>query len=37
MMRSTGISKKINPIGRIIIPIELRKALNTEPNNPLII
>ena len=36
-MRSTGILKKIDPIGRIMIPIELRKALNTEPNNPLLI
>ena len=33
-MRSTGILKKIDPIGHIIIPIELRKVLNTEPNNP---
>jgi bifunctional DNA-binding transcriptional regulator/antitoxin component of YhaV-PrlF toxin-antitoxin module len=34
-MRNTRISKKIDPIGRIILPIKLDKVYNTEPDNPL--
>lgn len=29
-MRGTGIVRKIDPLGRIILPIELRKVLNID-------
>jgi transcriptional pleiotropic regulator of transition state genes len=27
-MKSTGIVRKTNPLGRIVLPMELRKTLN---------
>lgn len=31
-MKSTGIVRKIDPVGRIVLPIELRKTLNIDDN-----
>ena len=32
-MKSTGIVRKIDPVGRIVLPIELRKTLNIDDND----
>lgn len=34
-MKSTGIVRKIDPLGRIVIPIELRNSLNIDNNSEL--
>lgn len=34
-MKSTGIVRKIDPLGRIVIPIELRNSLNIENSSEL--
>ncbi|MFC0273789.1 AbrB/MazE/SpoVT family DNA-binding domain-containing protein [Metabacillus herbersteinensis] len=34
-MKSTGIVRKTDPLGRIVIPIELRKVLNINIKDPL--
>ncbi|APQ97803.1 AbrB/MazE/SpoVT family DNA-binding domain-containing protein [Clostridium botulinum] len=31
-MKNTGIVRKIDPLGRIVLPKELRKALNIKDN-----
>jgi len=33
-MKSTGIVRKLDPLGRIVIPIEIRKTLDLD-NKPL--
>ncbi|MBU3098354.1 MULTISPECIES: AbrB/MazE/SpoVT family DNA-binding domain-containing protein [Clostridium] len=34
-MKSTGIVRKVDQLGRIVIPIELRRVLNIEELDPL--
>ncbi|MBP3907206.1 MAG: AbrB/MazE/SpoVT family DNA-binding domain-containing protein [Peptostreptococcaceae bacterium] len=34
-MKSTGIVRKIDELGRIVIPKELRRTLNIEEGDPL--
>jgi transcriptional pleiotropic regulator of transition state genes len=34
-MKSTGIVRKIDPLGRIVLPMELRKTLNINEKDPL--
>jgi len=34
-MKSTGIVRKVDKLGRIVVPIELRKTLQIENDDPL--
>ena len=34
-MKSTGVVRKIDELGRIVIPIELRRVLNIEEKDPI--
>lgn len=34
-MKSMGIVRKVDELGRIVLPIELRKSLNIEVKDPL--
>ena len=34
-MKSTGIVRKVDDLGRVVIPIELRRTLNIETKDPL--
>ena len=34
-MKATGIVRRIDPLGRIVIPMELRKMLGMEDNAPI--
>jgi transcriptional pleiotropic regulator of transition state genes len=34
-MKSTGIVRKVDQLGRVVIPIELRRTLAIEQNDPL--
>lgn len=34
-MKSTGIVRKVDDLGRIVLPKELRKILNIEERDPL--
>ncbi|MFV1457101.1 AbrB/MazE/SpoVT family DNA-binding domain-containing protein [Bacillus mycoides] len=34
-MKSTGVTRKIDPLGRIVIPKELRRTLGMEENAPM--
>lgn len=34
-MKSTGIVRKVDDLGRIVLPKELRKVLNIEERDPL--
>jgi transcriptional pleiotropic regulator of transition state genes len=36
-MKSTGIVRKVDELGRIVIPIELRRTLDIEIKDPLAI
>jgi transcriptional pleiotropic regulator of transition state genes len=33
-MKATGIVRKIDPLGRIVVPAELRKTLNIKEKEP---
>lgn len=35
MVKATGIVRKIDELGRIVIPIELRRTLNIDVKDPL--
>ncbi|HAI20609.1 MAG TPA: AbrB family transcriptional regulator [Clostridiales bacterium UBA8153] len=35
MMKSTGIVRKVDELGRVVLPIELRKTLNIEQKDSL--
>ena len=35
MMKSTGIVRKVDELGRVVIPIELRKTLHIAIKDPL--
>ena len=35
MMKSTGITRKIDELGRIVIPMELRRTMNIEEKDAL--
>ena len=34
-MKSTGITRKVDELGRIVLPVELRKSLNLEIRDTL--
>lgn len=34
-MKSTGIVRKVDELGRVVIPIELRRTLNINEKDPL--
>ena len=34
-MKSTGIVRKVDELGRIVLPVELRKSLNINIKDPL--
>ncbi len=34
-MKSTGIVRKIDDLGRMVIPIELRKTMNIDRKDPM--
>ena len=34
-MKATGIVRKVDKLGRIVLPIELRKTLNIEIKDPI--
>ncbi len=34
-MKATGIVRRIDPLGRIVLPKELRKVLNIEEGTPM--
>lgn len=34
-MKATGIVRKVDVLGRIVLPIELRKNLNIEKEDPI--
>ena len=34
-MKSTGIVRKVDELGRVVIPIELRRNLNIKIKDPL--
>ena len=34
-MKSTGIVRKVDELGRVVLPIELRKTLHIEVKDPL--
>ena len=34
-MKSTGIVRKMDKLGRIVLPVELRKSLKIDLNTPL--
>ena len=34
-MKSTGIVRKVDELGRIVLPIELRRTLNIDIKDPL--
>ena len=34
-MKSTGMTRKVDELGRIVIPIELRRMLQIEEKDPL--
>ena len=36
-MRATGIVKRVDDLGRVVIPREIRKALNIREGDPLVI
>ncbi|MED4654934.1 AbrB/MazE/SpoVT family DNA-binding domain-containing protein, partial [Bacillus pseudomycoides] len=34
-MKSTGVTRKLDQLGRIVIPMELRRTLEIEEKTPL--
>lgn len=34
-MKSTGIVRKVDQLGRVVLPMELRRTLNIEEKDPL--
>lgn len=34
-MRSTGMIRKVDPLGRIVLPKEIRKVLNINESDPI--
>ena len=36
-MKSTGMVRKIDDLGRMVIPIELRKTMNIDKKDPMVI
>jgi AbrB family transcriptional regulator, transcriptional pleiotropic regulator of transition state genes len=34
-MKSTGIVRKVDELGRVVIPVELRKVLNIKEKDPI--
>lgn len=35
MMKSTGIVRKVDELGRIVLPVELRRALGIDVKDPV--
>lgn len=34
-MKATGIVRQLDPLGRIVLPVELRRTLNINKDDPL--
>lgn len=34
-MKSTGVVRKIDPLGRVVFPIELRRTMNLNEGDPM--
>ena len=34
-MKFTGVSRKLDPLGRIVLPMEIRRAFDIKENDPL--
>lgn len=34
-MKSTGIVRKLDNLGRVVVPIEMRRVLGMEPGDPI--
>jgi len=34
-MKSTGIVRRVDELGRVVIPVELRKVLNIKEKDPV--
>jgi transcriptional pleiotropic regulator of transition state genes len=34
-MKSTGVVRKTDPLGRVVLPVELRRTLNINDDDPL--
>ena len=34
-MKSTGIVRKVDDLGRVVFPIEMRKTMDIEPKDPI--
>jgi transcriptional pleiotropic regulator of transition state genes len=34
-MKSTGVIRKVDPLGRVVIPMELRRNLDIKENDPM--
>ena len=34
-MKSTGIVRKVDDLGRLVIPMEIRKSMNIETRDPI--
>ena len=34
-MKTTGIVRKVDELGRVVLPVELRRTLNIEEKDPL--
>lgn len=34
MMKSTGIVRKLDPLGRVVLPVELRQTLDIKTDDP---
>jgi transcriptional pleiotropic regulator of transition state genes len=34
-MRATGVVRKVDELGRIVLPIELRRTMNIEEKDPI--
>jgi AbrB family transcriptional regulator, transcriptional pleiotropic regulator of transition state genes len=34
-MKSTGIVRPVDPLGRVVIPVEIRRNMNIKPEDPI--
>lgn len=34
-MKSTGLIRKLDPLGRLVVPVNLRQTLGIEPGDPM--
>lgn len=34
-MKSTGLIRKLDPLGRLVVPVNLRQTMSIEPGDPM--